>query len=512
MSPIDELLRPLLALPPAERMAALDAALDACLPSELVALVADFRGTWARPEQVLPDGTWRSFGLQTGRGWGKTATLINYAVTEMLAGRAMRVALVSQSEAKTIEILVTGETGILAMAPAEAGATWEPSTLQVHFRNGAMAQVYTANEPDGLRGPQHHLGIADEIAYWPRATGDATFANLRLGLRLGYGRLLWASSPRRKHPLVRTLRERAAREPGKHILIAERPTAENEINLSPDVVAEWRAMWGGTQRGQEELEGIYLDDDEGALWRQDWIDRARRDMPMALARRILSVDPAISDRKGTDATGIVDLGLGDDGQVFVIANLTARHAWERWGQLLVSRYMATRCDCIVVERNRGGSGPTANIRAAARDLGIRVEVLEARAPTRHTPAIIYVKEINSQQSKGARAAPVAHEYERGRVSHVHGGEGLEELEDVLTTWAPEMQGQSPDALDAMVHGVWELARLADSKPDNRHALRGIEKAQATLRAPVAAPRVDGEITGARAALGMLAPSEWGTKI
>jgi hypothetical protein len=187
-------------------------------------------------------------------------------------------------------------------------------------------------------------------------------------------------------------------------------------------------------------------------------------MPTKFKRRAISVDPAISMRKGTDATGIVDLGLGIDDQVFVLGDYTERIAWEAWGALVIELYVRGACDCVIVERNRGGDAVVANLRACAERRGIRVEVVEPKALTRHAPNVVYVKETISRKSKALRAEPVATMYERGLVSHVNGAD-LAELEDQMTTWQPEGGGESPNALDALVHGVHELAGLGrDDKP------------------------------------------------
>ena len=245
-------------------------------------------------------------------------------------------------------------------------------------------------------------------------------------------------------------------------------------------MTELEAEYAGTQRGREELDGEFFDDAEGALWQQAWIDRARRELPDTLKRRVLSVDPAISTRRGTDATGIVDLGLGVDDQVFVIEDLTDRLSWEVWGALVIDRYFTVRADCVIVERNRGGDACVANLRACAAKRGFRVEVVEPDAPTRHAPGVVYVKETVSRKSKALRAEPVASLYERGRVSHVSGAD-LTELEEVLCTWLPEGAGESPNALDAMVHGVFELASLhREGRGDPRAAIAGASKLQAAI--------------------------------
>lgn len=453
--------------------------------TELVALWYDWEGFWARPKQLLPDGNWRSFGLLTGRGFGKTRTNSEFVQREVVAGRARRIALIAQNETKTIEVMVDGESGLLATSPPWFRARFEKG--RVIWPNGAQAFVYTPEVPGALRGPEHDLAWMSEPVVWPAATREEAFSNLRLGLRLGYGRMVWDSTPKRRHPLIRYLLRRAEKHP-QHVVVRG-STYENVSNLTADAVAEWEDEYGGTQKGREELEGEFLDDSDGALWKQEWIDRARRDLPAELTRRILSIDPAISEKKGRDQTGIIDEGLGVDGQIYVLADLTAKHAWEAWGVLVVVRYFEARCDCVVVERNRGGDAVTANLRAVAKDpevlarLGleeIRVEVLQKGAPTRHVSGVLYVKEETASVSKTGRHEPVATLYEKGRVSHVKTAD-LGNLEDTLTTWEPVAGKKSPDGIDALVQGAWELAQLANRSVDLSQGFAGLTKVSEQLR-------------------------------
>jgi phage terminase large subunit-like protein len=182
-------------------------------------------------------------------------------------------------------------------------------------------------------------------------------------------------------------------------------------------------------------------------------------MPARLARRVLSVDPAISTRKGTDQTGIVELGRDDAGQVFALGDMSGAHPWEAWGALVVERYRDAHCDCVIVERNRGGDAVAANLRVYAERHGMRVVSVPPEGRTYWDPAVLFVVEITARGSKSSRAEPVASLYERGRVSHVDGAD-LAALEEELTTWEPGPGAESPNRLDALVHGVWLLAGLA----------------------------------------------------
>lgn len=468
-----------------ERLGAL---LDDLTPLEAAALADDWETVWRREKQTPPDGDWSTWGALTGRGFGKTMANARYVYREAEAGRAMRIALIAQNEDKCLEVMVHGESGLLAVSPPWFKARFE--TGRVIWPNGAQAFVYTPEVPGDIFGPEHHLAWASEIHAWPRSKMLEAFANLRMGLRLGYGRLIWDSNPSRRHPIIRELLDDAVADPvANHVVRGS--SRENRLNLTRGIVEKWERKYGGTQRGREMLDGEQTDEAEGALWEQSWIDDHRRPLPQKLKRRVLVADPAISTRPGTDPTGITDQALGDDGQVYVIADLSDHHPWAAWGELMVRRYFAKKCDCMMLERNRGGDACVENIRAAAAkiaradEIEIRVEVVKADAVTRHVPGVVYVKEVIGRGSKGTRAEPVAAHYESGGVSHVDGAD-LTKLEDLLTTWVPDSGGESPNALDCVVYGVIELADLNRKvRPDGGAAVKSAAALQsAVARKPV----------------------------
>jgi phage terminase large subunit-like protein len=469
--------------------------------NEQAALAYDWVGFWARDEQLFPDDeAWRSVGLCTGRGFGKTRACAEWVLQEVTEGRAMRIALVAQNEDKTREVMIDGDSGLVACSPPWFPATYELGRLL--WPNGAQAFVFTPERPGDIRGPGVHLSWCTEYVAWPTTKREEARSNVRLMTRLGYARELWDTTPKARHPIIRELLARAARSPERHRVIRG-GTRANVANLSPEAIKEWEEEMGGTQRGQEELEGVFRDDAAGALWRQAWIDAHRRSMPMTLIRRTLAVDPSISTRPGTDGTGIDESGLGDDGQVYALDSISKQLAWEEWGDIAVKRYVLGRCDCLTLERNRGGDSCTANVRARAekygRDHGVslRVEVVRPDAVTRHVPGVIYVKEVIGRGSKGTRAEPVASHYESGRVSHVEGA-NLKDLEDVLTTWVPDEGGDSPNALDAHVYNVIELAGLSrETKPKSDVLGAAKLQAMASAQRPATAPNIAAMMPGRR---------------
>ena len=440
----------------------------------------DWEDTWARAKQLPPDGGWRSWGALTGRAFGKTRSFAEYVNREAMSGRAMRIALIAQNEDKCKEVLISGEAGLIACSPPWCRA--EYTCDRVLWPNGAQAFVYTPERPGDIYGPEHHLAWCSEIHAWPRATMAEAWSALRMGLRLGYGRMVWDSNPKRRHPILRALIQRGMEQPYRHVVI--RGTSyENADNMTPEALAEWEAEYGGTQKGREMLLGEQVDDEEGALFKQAWIDDRRRHLPEKFKTRIISLDPAISARKGSDLTGIVEGGLGLDDQCYVYSDQTGKLAWEAWGQLVVQDYLRRQVDFVLVERNRGGDACAANLRACGKEHGVSVVVVSAEDSPHHTPGLLYVKEIVARGTKDVRAEPVASSYERGRVSHVIGAD-LTDLEEQMTTWVPSPQAVSPNNLDAAVHMVWELLQLGRaSSVDHSRDGAGLAQALAQIQRP-----------------------------
>jgi phage terminase large subunit-like protein len=196
----------------------------------------------------------------------------------------------------------------------------------------------------------------------------------------------------------------------------------------------------------------------------------------------VSVDPAITSRAGNDKTGIIEAGLGVDGQAYVIADQSGKHPPSKWANIVLDAYVAGRCDCVVVETNKGGELVTQNLRAHASSKGLNVVVVGKEETPRNTPGTVNVKEVHARGPKEDRAQPLATAYERGRVSHVIGAD-LVALEDLLTTWEPTPGSRSPDALDACVHGIGELLGFGKNKPDARAGFAGIVEVAKRLANP-----------------------------
>lgn len=453
----------------------LDAILDRIPVVELAGLAYDWEGFWARPKQILPKTPWRSFGFLTARGVGKTTALSRHIVDEVQAGRAMCLGLAAQNEDKTIDVQVGG---LIDASPPWFRPDWSATAKRLQWPNGAVAYAHTPEVPGAIRSHNFDLAWLSEIQSWPTATRQEAYLNFMFATRVGYARTVWDATPKKRHPMLRSFIARSQSEPDRHIIVGG-TIYENARNLASGVIEDLEAEFGGTSAGREELMGEMLEESEAALVKQAWIDAARRQRPDKIARRVISIDPAVTSRAGNDRTGIVDVGLGVDGQALVLGDNSGRYAPAAWGDLVLDLYVRGGCDCVVVETNKGGELVTQNLRAAATRRGLDVVVLGKDERPRRVAGTVFVKEVHARGPKEDRAQPLGTAYERGRVSHVIGVD-LSSLEELLTTWEPAPGQRSPDALDALVHGVVEVLGLLSNRPDGTKAMQGLGAVTAAL--------------------------------
>jgi phage terminase large subunit-like protein len=263
-------------------------------------------------------------------------------------------------------------------------------------------------------------------------------------------------------------------------------TYENVLNLGDGYIEEIERDYGGTRQGEEELFAKMFDDAEGATAKQEHIKRRPR--PDRFARTAISIDPAITVRAGSDTTGIVVGGLCLDGQGLVLADLSGRHRSSEWAKLVLEAYAEYRCDCVVVETNKGGDLVADILRAYADKSKIAIIVLGKTEKTpQHKPGVVYIREVYARGEKADRAKPVGTAYEKGRIAHVE-GKTFPELEDLLTTWIPTPGRKSPDRLDALVHLMVELLGLRADTIDPKKSFQGIVAVAEAITKPLAASK------------------------
>lgn len=384
----------------------------------------------ARADQRPPVGDWLTWFLMGGRGSGKTRTGSEW--THRLAKRPLRIALLSPTGTDIRDTMVEGESGLLATAAPGQMPEWEPSKKKLTWPSGATAYGYSMEEPDRLRGKQFHAAWADEPAHAPLI--QECWDNLLFGLRLGKPRICATSTP-----LPSKWNKEIIADPTT--VVTHASTYDNAHNLAAAFAKMVLNRYEGTRKGKQEIHGQLLEDVEGALWQQEWILYVPADQDPELTRIVVSIDPAGTARKRSDETGIVVVGT--DGQDFyVLEDCSGRYSPSGWANRALSAYDAWGADAIVAEQNYGGD----MVRA----------VLESEADKRTD--LYAIETVTSRRGKALRADPIAALYEKKRVRHL---EIFEELETQLTTWVPTGKDESPDRMDATVHGLTYLAKTTD---------------------------------------------------
>jgi phage terminase large subunit-like protein len=337
-------------------------------------------------------------------------------------------ALVGPTASDVRDVMIEGESGLLAISPPWNRPRYEPSKRRLTWPNGAMATTYSAEEPERLRGPQHDGAWCDELAAWRYAE---TWDMLMFGLRLGRDpRAIVTTTPRP----VKLLRELLALDTTTK---TGGSTYENRANLAPAFLDQIIRRYEGTRLGRQELNAELLDDVEGALWTRAMIDGARTAEAPDLARVVVAIDPATTATEDSDETGIVVAGRGVDGRFYVLDDCSCRLTPDGWATRAVGAFDRYEADRIIGEVNNGGDLVESCIRHAA------------SARSRH---IAYAK-VHASRGKLVRAEPIAALYEQGRVSHVG---SFPALEDQLCSWVPGSHDGSPDRMDALVWALTEL--------------------------------------------------------
>lgn len=378
---------------------------------------------------VWPD-SWLVMG---GRGAGKTrlgAEWVNSLVRGFspFANRAhARLALIGETLADVRDVMIEGPSGILTISRHDR-PRFEASRRRLVWDNGAVATIFSSEDPESLRGHQFEAAWCDEAAKWRYA--EACFDMLQFGLRLGaQPRQLITTTPRPTRLMKRLLGDPT-------VAVTRMRTDENAANLAPGFLRMVERRYGGTRLGRQELGGEMVEDREDALWSRQMIEESALENAGPLGRIVVAVDPPASSRKTSDACGIVAVGLDGQGQAIVLADATVRAAKpQEWAAQAVSLFHQLQADCLVVEVNQGGEMATAVIRTV-------------------DPAVP-VKAVRASRGKWLRAEPIAALYQQGKVCHA-GRFG--ELEDEMCDFGPNglSNGRSPDRVDALVWAITEL--------------------------------------------------------
>lgn len=394
---------------------------------------------WALPHQLPPEGAWKTWVIMGGRGAGKTRAGAEWVraqvegATALTPGAARRVALVGETVDQVREVMVFGDSGILACSPPDRRPEWQASRKRLIWPNGAVAQVFSAHDPDSLRGPQFDAAWVDELAKWPKAQ-DA-WDQLQFALRLGDNpRQVVTTTPQNVEVLKVILKNPST-------VMTHAPTEANRANLAASFLEEVQARYGGGRLGLQELQGILVDEVAGALWKSADLDRRRVEVLPVFDRIVVAVDPSVtsgvaSDECGIVAVGAVTQGPPQDWRAVVLEDATVRGATpDAWARAAIAAMDRHKADRLVVEVNQGGEMVTQVIRSI--------------------DALVPIKAVHASRGKGTRAEPVSALYEQGRVAHVRGLAALEDQMCQMTAQGYMGKG-SPDRLDALVWALTEL--------------------------------------------------------
>lgn len=456
--------------------------------TQRAAIAADYT-FWARPKQLPPPGPWQTWGFRTGRDFGKNWAISNALIVEARRRPGLRLLVIAQVETESVRSQILGKSGLYAMSPPWFRPTWEESKLRLTWPNGSRAWVYSPEAPENMRSQEFHAAWASEIQSWGRTTrekawNDGVMSTTRLPSGDGTpARIYWDGTVQPRDPIWKQLKAMNAMDPALHVVVTG-GSLENRANQSPGWLEKLRAAWSQAQYAREVL-GQDIDEAEGAMWREAWVEGCRRHLPDRLERRVIGYDPAKNEGPGTDNTGIVECGLGSDGQGYVLADHSGKYRAEEADKRVLDAYVAGHCDLIVAETNGIGERVAYGLRAAAEKRGLEVIVVGKEERGRARPGQVFVKEVYARGSKEARFGPVATAYECGRVSHVVGA-NLDQLEDNMCTWIPPSEGSkrvSPGDLDALTHALVELLGLADNRPDARRAFAGLAEVTKALQQP-----------------------------
>ena len=410
---------------------------------------------WARPAQIMPPDNavphrlgWKYWNNLAGRGYGKTRVAAE-AVRALVEGeRVKRIALVGPTYRDVLQTMIKGESGLMSVFPEHGRITlrFVKQDASLYFsRNGktiATAFVYTGEEPERLRGPQHDFAWFDELGAF-KYIGDV-WKLFVAGHRLGPNpRAIFTTTPRATLLQIEGLLDHP------RAITTIGTSQENRENLAPDTIETLENIYKDTDFAAQELGGVLRLEDLGALFKLDWLNKFRvhsATMKRSSSQTIVGdvpinkfavvVDPSGSSKTTACECGIVVAGLGADGNAYVVADLSKRATPDEWSRIAVQAALDWNAASVVYEKNFGDEMVGTVIRGVARDMNVKLNVVPVEAIA----------------DKVKRALLVSPLVQRGRARLVgfHGP-----LEKQLATWLPGSAG-SPDRLDAFVWAVTYL--------------------------------------------------------
>ena len=412
------------------------AVVDTMTPADMFSFDADFE-SWAHVSQLPPpENWWRVWLMMAGRGFGKTRAGAEWVESIARSRPGVRIALAGATIEEGRRVMVEGVSGILSVARRRRHRVkWEPSLGRLKWPNGSEAQLFSGDNPDGLRGPEHDIAWADELAKWREA--EPAWMNLQMGLRRGRrARALVTTTPR-PIDLLKRIRD-------DEWTVSTNGRTDENINLDEKFVRVMLATYGGTRIGSQELDGELIEEIEGALWPRELIERCRSSTPVC-ERIVVGVDPPAGVGEGCDACGIVVCGKRDDA-LYVIADESVQGlSPEGWANRVAAAAARWGASIVVAEANNGGAMVASVLKAA--DSGLRVKL------------------VHASKGKVARAEPVALRFEAGRAFLCGTLARLEDqMAGLVAGGGYEGPGRSPDRADAMVWAMTDLGETRSGLP------------------------------------------------
>jgi predicted phage terminase large subunit-like protein len=373
-----------------------------------------------------PTNEWATWVALAGRGWGKTRTAAEWLAWRASRSRNTRWAIVAPTFSDARDTCAEGPSGIVNIL-REMGTLqdYNRSMGEIILTNKSRIKLFSAEEPDRLRGPNFHGGWFDELA----AQNPDAWDQYKFALRLGEHPQTVITTTPRPTKIIKALLDR------DDTIVVRGSTFDNQANLSPSALAELRLRYEGTRLGRQELYGEVIDDVEGALWSRDIIEAGRVGEAPPLVRVVVGVDPAVTSGENSDSTGIIVAGVSSDGHYYVLEDCTMKGSPDQWARVAVDAYHRHKADRIIGETNNGGD---------------MIELL-----MRQVDPSVSFKKVTATRGKLVRAEPIASLYEQHRAHHVG---GYPELEDQLCSYTIDSK-DSPDRMDAL---VWALHELTDS--------------------------------------------------
>ena len=399
---------------------------------------------WARPQQLTPEfGDWLTWMILAGRGFGKTRSGAEFIRKLVENHGYRRIALVAEDAGDARDVMVEGESGILSVSPPWFKPNYEPSKRRLTWPNGARATIFSADDPESLRGPQHDAAWLDELCKWRYQ--QETWDQLQFGLRLGRKPVQCVTTTPKPTKLLKEIVARSS------TLITKGHTYDNLDNLAETFREAIVSRYEGTRMGRQELSAEILDDNPNALFHQHRIDGTRlsiKEVPEDLHQTVVAVDPPTTGNENSDECGIIalsrDTASTNHAHFYVHKDHSIQgRSPEGWAAAAVSAYYLHGANYIVAEVNQGGD----MVESVIKNVDDTIKVIKVRA----------------SKGKWIRAEPIAGLYEQNRVHHIG---SFSELEDQMCDFDPSgsAEGKSPDRLDALVWGLAELSNRKQSEP------------------------------------------------